>query len=96
MLGLHNKIYYNVIINGTPDKNNYYVPAKFRVNLNQSVLKNASDYSAIVQKFKIDSESIPLFHVELLQPQIKLSEILVSLLNITYTSVIMELFTLNP
>ena len=69
MTGLHDKKYYNVIINGNPPPNSYYSPAKFNIHLNDSVLKDASKYSLIVQKFKIDSESIPLFHVELVQPQ---------------------------
>jgi len=71
MSHLHDKLYYNVIINGNPSVNEYYVPAKFRVNLNDSIVKDASEYSLIVQKFKVDSESIPLFHVELIQPQNK-------------------------
>ena len=71
MTGLHDKKYYNVIINGNPPPDSYYSPAKFNIHLNDSVLKDASKYSLIVQKFKIDSESIPLFHVELVQPQPK-------------------------
>ena len=72
MSGLHDKIYYNISINGNPGPNNYYIPAKFSVNLNDSIVLDASKFSLIVQKFKIDSESIPLFHVELLQPQNKI------------------------
>ena len=71
MAKIHDKLYYNVIINGNPSPNEYYVPAKFSVNLNNAIIKDASEYSLIVQKFKVDSESIPLFHVELLQPQPK-------------------------
>ena len=70
MVSLHDKKYYNVIINGNPPPTSYYSPAKFNIHLNDSILKDASKYSLIVQKFKIDSESIPLFHVELVQPQV--------------------------
>ena len=68
---IHEKIYYNVIINGNPREDQYYEPAKFSVLLNQNLIDDASKYVMIVQKFKIDSESIPLFHVQLLQPQPK-------------------------
>jgi len=68
-MSLHDKIYYNITITGNPGVNAYYEPARFNVNLNDSLLLDASAYSLIVQKFKIDSESIPLFHVELVQPQ---------------------------
>jgi len=68
---LHPKKYYNVIINGNPSVNEFYTHAKFNANLSNVIVQNANEYSLIVQKFKIDSESIPLFHVELLQPQQK-------------------------
>ena len=63
------KIYYNIDITSNAKPGDFTSEAKFDVVLNQALIENVSDYQFLVQKFKIDSESIPLFYVDLQQPQ---------------------------
>jgi hypothetical protein len=69
MIQLKDKTYYNIIIPGNTSNDKYSKPAKFSATLSQAVVRNASNYKLFVQKWRVDSESIPLFHVDLLQPQ---------------------------
>jgi len=64
------KIYYNINIVSNPMPGEFESTARFNVVLNQALIDDVSQYQFMLQKFKIDSESIPLFYVELLQPQI--------------------------
>ena len=63
------KIYYNVNITGKSTKGSFTSDASFNVFLNQSVLDDVSKYQFLVEKFKIDTESIPLFYVDIQNPQ---------------------------
>ena len=63
------KIYYNINIVSNPREGEFESTARFNVVLNQALIDDVSQYQFLLQKFKIDSESIPLFYVELLQPQ---------------------------
>ena len=58
------KIYYNINITSNPKEGEFESDAKFRVVLNQVLLDDVSQYQFMLQKFKIDSESIPLFHID--------------------------------
>ena len=69
MSKLHDKFYYNIIIPGNPKDGEFESDAKFETILNQDLLNIASDFKMMVQKFRIDSERIPFFHVDLKQPQ---------------------------
>jgi len=63
------KIYYNINITSNPKEGEFESDAKFSVVLNQALLDDVSQYQFMLQKFKIDSESIPLFHIDVQQPQ---------------------------
>ena len=63
------KIYYNINITGYPNPGQFDKEAKFNVALNQALIEDASQYQFLLHKFKIDTESIPLFHVDIQQPQ---------------------------
>jgi len=63
------KIYYNINITSNTKDGEFESDAKFSVVLNQALIDDVSQYQFLLQKFKIDSESIPLFHVDLVQPQ---------------------------
>ena len=67
------KLYYNINITSNIKKGEFESEAKFSVILNQSLIGDAGKYQFLLQKFKIDTESIPLFHVELAQPQAPVS-----------------------
>ena len=63
------KIYYNINITGKSTKGSFTSDASFNVYLNQSLLDDVSKYQFLVEKFKIDTESIPLFYVDIQNPQ---------------------------
>ena len=63
------KFYYNINITSNPKPGEFESDANFSVVLNQALINDAHLYQFLLQKFKIDTESIPLFHVELQQPQ---------------------------
>ena len=63
------KIYYNINITSNPKEGEFESDAKFSVVLNQALLDDVSKYQFMLQKFKIDSESIPLFHIDIQQTQ---------------------------
>ena len=67
-LDLREKVYYNINIVSTARPGEFASDASFNAFLNQALI-DASQYQFMLQKFKIDSESIPLFYVELSQPQ---------------------------
>jgi len=62
-------LYYNINIVSNPNKGEFVSDAKFDVVFRQSLIDVASDYKFLLHKFKMDTESIPLFNVELQQPQ---------------------------
>jgi hypothetical protein len=66
---LSDKVYYNVDIVSKPADGQFMTDASFNVILNQALIEDVSKFKLLVQKFKIDSAGIPLFHVELQQPQ---------------------------
>ena len=68
-LELREKVYYNINIVSTARPGEFASDASFNAFLNQALIEDASQYQFMLQKFKIDSESIPLFYVELQQPQ---------------------------
>lgn len=63
------KIYYNINITSNPRPGEFVSEAKFHTLLNQTLIDDVSQYQFLLHKFKIDTESIPLFHVDLQQPQ---------------------------
>ena len=63
------KTYYNINIVSNTKDGEFESDAKFSVALNQALIEDVSQYQFMLEKFKIDSESIPIFHVDLMQPQ---------------------------
>ena len=61
--------FYNINIPSNPLPGEFDSEAKFSVVLNRTLIENVGRYQMLVEKFKIDTESIPLFYVELQQPQ---------------------------
>ena len=61
--------YYNINIVGHPGPGEFESRASFSVVLRQDILDDVGSYKFLLHKFKIDTESIPLFHVSLQQPQ---------------------------
>ena len=66
---LRTKIYYNINITSNPKEGEFESDTKSSVVLNQALLDDVSKYQFMLQKYKIDSESITLFHIDVQQPQ---------------------------
>ena len=63
------KTYYNINIASNPSPGEFESDAKFSVLFQQPLIDDVGKYQLLVEKFKIDSESIPLFHIDILRPQ---------------------------
>jgi len=55
------KLYYNINIVGNPKDGEFESEANFNVVLNQALINDAGKYQFLLEKFKIDSQSIPLY-----------------------------------
>ena len=68
-----NKIYYDVNIpykvEEKDSRHHFYSKAQTEIRLNGPLMTNVQDYDLAISKFKVDTESLPVFIPELKHPQ---------------------------